>query len=93
MGNQHDGEPVGATNVCTRANCDAAASPPTWSIPPDEHDGVEIAIDGKGHIVLTQHRPFEVELTIILHRTEGRRLRKILPAAIAAADQQRKAAI
>jgi len=61
----------------------------SWSVPPDERDGLEIHIGGKGHVVLSQQRTFEEKSEIILHPDEARTLNKILPAAIGAAENLR----
>ena len=62
---------------------------PTWSIPPDDKDGFSVCIGGRGHVVLTQDRPFVGEVEIILHPGEARYLLQILPDAIEAAELKR----
>lgn len=66
--------------------------PHHWTIPADSHDGVDVHIGGKGHVVLTQRHPFTDEAEIVLHPTEARQLNKILPVAIDAADEHRREA-
>ncbi len=90
----HGGEPnLKTDSTQTSANGHATTELlSSWNIPPDDHDGVAITIGGKGHIVLTQHRPFMDEVAIVLHPTEARAVLEILPDAIAAADEQRKGA-
>lgn len=65
---------------------------PAWSIPHDYRDGLEIYIAAPGNVVLRQQPLFGDVSEIVLHATEARALRKILPAAIAGAEKMRKAA-
>lgn len=80
------GKPKGETNSYNSGNYNAG----TWSILPDSHDGLEITIGCRGHVLLTQHSPFTDESKIVLHPTEAQALHGILPAAIAAANEHRR---
>lgn len=62
------------------------------AVPPEDRDGFEIAISGRGYVVLKQHRPCADEVVIVLHPDEARALLKLLRTAIEAADAQQKGA-
>jgi hypothetical protein len=83
------GKPKGKTYSYKSADYHAAVS---WSIPPDDRDGFEVTIGNRGHVLLTQDRPFTVKAVIVLHPVEASTLLGILPDAIIAADKHRKEA-
>lgn len=83
-----DADHGGVFQASLKAEHEAAARM-SWSIPPDDRDGLEIHIGYKGHVVLSQQRTFEEKSEIILHPVEARALRKILPLAIDAAKNVR----
>jgi len=62
---------------------------PSWTIEPDDKDGLKVHIGSKGRVVLTQHPAFGDQVEIVLHPDEARELLGILPEAIDEADFMR----
>ena len=53
-----------------------------WSLPSDARDGFDVRVGQRGHVIISQRRPYERVAEIILHPLEARALARMLPAAI-----------